>query len=307
MRYLAVKCGWGRLGHQFKDLVSGLLVAEAHGLQYCNLHGFCDTKSIGATSISEQANIAKYNPFFNIGAGLPGYYGIKSGTVIYSFASDTHSPNRWICEYPLINSFINFIPDNSVIMLCDSSRVSAATIRKTNPQAAGKVQKMLQQWIAQSLLARTTQWYFDDDERINVAVMLRARGKYNDIKTPDFTFHLRALTTVIEYYKNVNVKVFSNGPLEDISQFSDHSIIITEDDFPSVYRVLKSLIQADIVIASYSALVYLISVYSKGIVVMLNRNNASWAITYDDSRVYDLTQLPSTEQILANRQNCRYF
>jgi len=264
---------YGRLGHQFKDIISAIIIAKAFNIGY--LH--TGWKNVGI------ARLREWEPFFAIGNGeicIP--HIAKNKLRIQSSYWDkppkilsTRNTREYL-GYEQVKALLDQLDDGDILNLAKSTRVNHKVLRQWEnkglvPEGTYTTfREILRQKFENSRLATSTSVDFENKAKTTVAVYVRSGGKHENYKqksrrnTPKELYDI-AIERLHQKYGDLEVKYYTQGPLDKLDgDYSDCDIQVCDEKFPQLYSVLKSLIVADVFIKARSATSFLIGMYRYG-------------------------------------------
>lgn len=257
--WLSMLPEWGRIGHQFNDIVSGPILADIFGLGY-HYTGF----------YPHEWGEEMFNYYFNF-ADFFDKHSIEEP------ACDIYTPDEkmkwWGMPLTLARQYLRGLPSGTSVILRRSTFFGFKQLFEAEQQGdtlPGLYQKNLRLW--ESLIKRTNFYNFfaSDFEAtagvLNVAVYVRGGGRLHDnggriIPKSEYD---RVLDRVRDDHpgKRLNVVYYTQGPVNDlVGDFVGENVKICDQVYPRLYRVAKSMIDADVFVAGMSSFSAFISAF----------------------------------------------
>jgi len=242
---------WGRMGHQFSDLVGALIVSEIFSLKYY-YGGFSD-------------ECEAMNGFLNLGHGDPqppiwGHGTHKTYDVHYS------KTNWGGIGLKDLRDIIRNIPHNTILNFTNSTFISLNTLWQLEQQhdvvlgTHAKVLRKLQNGAKSSVSMQQTQSDFKKSNKLTIAAFVRTGGSLQDLRN-GCRLNVNTYDIVLNKIRidfpdaELDIKYYTQGPISDCNSlgFEGRELLICDNKYPRMFEVIKSIYEADIFIAGASS------------------------------------------------------
>lgn len=255
---VSVDAAWGRIGHQFNDIMTGPIVAELFGLKFC-YKGFSDLDS----------NI---NNFIN----LADFYGRLDNENPVLALSTYLNARKWSgMSLEFLRRYVRVIPVNTNLVFRESTFFSMNSLLLAEqrhdvlPGTHAKLLKQLREYIVQTHLYKLFNSDFTDNSVVNVAVYVRGGGKIRDNAGYEYskTIYDRILERIRQDYegKQLRVVYYTQGPISDlVGDYSEEDVVICDDEYPRIYEIIKTFLTVDVFVAGNSGFSTTISMWRDG-------------------------------------------
>lgn len=245
---------WGRIGHQFSDIVSGMIIAELFGFQYfySGFHG--DHFAI--------------NEYLNFGDLLTDTHDIQNPVIEISTYNNAAKWHGMSVEF--MRKYLRYLPPKTNVIFKNSTFFNLWNLFKAEDQQIiirGLYQRILaklRNMIPHTKLYKEFESDFHKSDKLGVAVYVRAGGSMND--NAGYEQSRAEYDVILQRLRNdypdtdLDIRVYSQGPLTDLADFSDFEIIICDEQYPLLYQIMKTLLTADVFVAGLSSFSAFISI-----------------------------------------------
>lgn len=259
---------WGRIGHQFNDIIAGPLIAELFGFRYY-YSGFVNQENL--------------NYFLNF-ADMFDQFEQNDAIPLCEISTSVNYENKWDgLSFPVLRKMMRSIPPNTNVVLRRSTFFNLHNLYKYEQQfltLPGLFNKQIKRWRLlvkeTNLFKEVTSDFVPKPGVLNVATYVRGGGSLHD--NAGRTISKDAYDHVVRQIQadhpdhELNVVYYSQGPHNDLVGFSNENIMICDNTYPRMCEVIRTFLSADIFIAGHSSFSTMISMLRDGPNYFLRNN-----------------------------------
>jgi hypothetical protein len=251
---------WGRIGHQFNDILAGSIIAEMFGFQYY-YSGF-----VNQENLNYYLNFADMFPKFELEDSLP----------LLEFSTSSNFEDKWQgLPFPILRKMMRSIPSDTNLVLRKSTFFSLRNLYNAESEynaLPGLFKKQVERW--RSLVKQTnlyqeiTSDFIPKPGVLNVATYVRGGGSLHDNagRVVNKGAYDYVVSQIQKDYPDheLNVVYYSQGPHNDLIGFTNEHIEICDNTYPRMYEVMRTFISADVFIAGLSSFSSMIAILRDG-------------------------------------------
>ena len=269
---------WGRIGHQFTDLLTSYIISHIFNIPYTHLEW-----------TGEQAPLNTYLPIFK---STTNKEYINHVTIKQNVPEQVKFQGVSLDQ---MRQLITSVPDNTLIQLTNSTFYSLCQLFQDEQQGSvlpGTHDRILRR-LRQSTIAivgtPTMRTGDSDSTAIRVRGFIRTGGAIRDLRpncTAYWSHNKRIVDKIHENYKGkrLNFKWYSQGPITDLIEsgynvtrqvgtgryiidFNDgcvHQLVLNDDNYPQLAHNIIDILSADIAITGYSSFSRMTSILRTG-------------------------------------------
>lgn len=269
---------WGRIGHQFTDLLTSYIISHIFNIPYTHLEWTGEQAPLNAyLPIFKSSTQNEYTNHITIKQNVPAQDKFQGITL------------------DQIRQLITSAPDNTLVQLTESTFYSLNQLYQDEQQ--GRVLPGIYDRILKQLRQSTTSitgvpvCRTGDTEPTDIQVrgFIRTGGSIRDLR-PNcmayWTHNKRIVDTIHAHYKGkqLHFKWYSQGPVSDLIEsgydvkqevdtglytidFNDgcvHQLVINDDNYPQLAQNIIDILSADIAITGYSSFSQMTSILRTG-------------------------------------------
>jgi hypothetical protein len=265
---------WGRIGHQFSDIISGLIISEIFGL-----HFHCSPFSHEQHDLNNHLNLQDFFDKHDLGNPVCIDCGTNNHTLqIFTRLNDA----KWRgMSLSFLREHIRFLQNNTNLVFKHSTFFNLHNLWSAEqncdvlPGTCEHIIKRLQNILPQTKLYN--EFSSDFETELKVAAYVRAGGTIRDNIGREQT--VEEYEQIIDRIKTdypgrrLNIIFYTQGPLSDlVGDFSKYRIEICDDKLPRLYEIMKTFFIADIFIAGVSGFSTMIAAFRAKPTYWLQRN-----------------------------------
>lgn len=267
MRYVGAQLRFGRVGHQMSCIWQARAFVEMFGFHYCHTP-FVD---YGAAGWFSQA--AAWNDFFALDRGE-----IATEIMLQSHPTLTHSFGPYVAidfqrPFDTWQRLAYGVPDEYLLLFYDLAFLRASDLQSWSqqglirPDTLRRMVGWFQAKLRMSELYAQTDAFDFPPEHLSVAVYWRRPGHGENLPSG---FHsdwapIKAALDAVQARcpdRKLAVKIFTQsdpGPLD--TPACDYELICCDDEYPLVYRAMKTLFEADVTITTRGGTSLIVGIY----------------------------------------------